>query len=154
MKPQGTRRITAAKMSGAYGGLLTGVVELLEQARRASARSINALMTATYWEIGRRIVEFEQGGTSRAEYGQQLLQRIAGDLTRRFGRGFGVDNLQRMRVFYQAWGPGQIHATVSRQSQPAEILQTLSGEFAPQKGQTGSGKLGLAKSAAMSPQYP
>jgi hypothetical protein len=45
-----------------YGGLIGGIAELLEAARRTGARTINALMTATYWEIGRRIVEFEQGG--------------------------------------------------------------------------------------------
>ena len=53
-----------------YGNIHTGIVELLEAARSAAARSVNALMTASYWEIGRRIVEFEQGGEGRAEYGQ------------------------------------------------------------------------------------
>jgi hypothetical protein len=46
-------------------------------------------MTATYWEIGRRIVEFEQRGVERAEYGKELVKQLAGDLTRQFGRGFG-----------------------------------------------------------------
>lgn len=57
-------------------------------------------MTASYWEIGRRIVEFEQGGKGRAAYGQQLLKHVSADLTARFGRGFGVINLQQMRNFY------------------------------------------------------
>ena len=52
-----------------YSGLVSGVSELLDAARRTSVRSVNALMTATYWEVGRRIVEFEQGGGKRAEYG-------------------------------------------------------------------------------------
>ena len=52
------------------------------------ARAVNAIMTATYWEIGRRIVEFEQGGEARAGYGEQLLERLADDLTQRLGRGF------------------------------------------------------------------
>jgi len=73
-------------------------------------------MTATYWEIGRRIVEHEQGGKARAEYGEALLNRLAADLTARFGRGFGVDNLQRFRLFYLAWPPQEIHATLSRKS--------------------------------------
>ena len=72
-----------------YGGLLTGISELLDQARRMSARTVNNVLTATYWEIGRRIVEYEQGGKARAEYGGELLKRLAADLTRRFGRGFG-----------------------------------------------------------------
>ena len=49
-----------------YDGVQTGIVALLEAARAATARSVNAFMTATYWEIGRRIVEFEQGGEGRA----------------------------------------------------------------------------------------
>ncbi len=59
-----------------YGTILDGVVELLEAARRSSARAVNAVMTTTYWEIGRRIVEFEQGGKDRAEYGTKLLERL------------------------------------------------------------------------------
>ncbi len=69
-----------------YTGLLTGVVDLLQQARRTSARSVNAIITATYWEIGRRIVEHEQQGKERAGYGQALIERLAADLTARFGR--------------------------------------------------------------------
>ena len=58
----------------AYAGLVTGISDLLEHARRMSARSVNSILTATYWEIGRRIVEFEQGGKARAEYGEALLE--------------------------------------------------------------------------------
>jgi len=54
---------------------------------------MNALMTATYWEIGHRIVEFEQQGQERAEYGEALIKQLAEDLTRQFGRGFGAVNL-------------------------------------------------------------
>jgi len=99
-----------------YGNIHTGIVELLEAARRAAARNVNALMTASYWEIGRRMVEFEQGGEGRAEYGQQLLKRLSVDLTSRFGRGFGVVNLQQMRNFYLCWPPKQIYQTVSDKS--------------------------------------
>ena len=78
-----------------YDKVLSGVVELLDAARRASARVVNSLMTATYWEIGRRIVEHEQAGKERAAYGAELLTRLSADLTKRFGRGFSVDNLER-----------------------------------------------------------
>ena len=54
-------------LSEEYGGLIGGIAELLEASRRIAARTVNALMTATYWEIGRRIVEFEQRGKKRAE---------------------------------------------------------------------------------------
>lgn len=97
-----------------YRGLLGGIETLLGEARRTSARAVNALMTATYWEIGRRVVEYEQGGKARAEYGETLLKQLAADLTSRFGRGFGVDNLQRFRVFYLTYPPQLIYATASR----------------------------------------
>lgn len=117
--------VTARKTRNTYDGLLSGVVDLLEDARRAAARSVNAVMTAAYWEIGRRIVEFEQGGKATAGYGEKLLARIAGDLRARFGRGFGVDNLQRMRLFYGAWPAERIYATLSRKS-PFEKSATVS----------------------------
>jgi hypothetical protein len=69
--------------------VLSGVVELLDVARRASARVVNTLMTATYWEIGRRIVEHEQAGQKRAGYGEEVVSKFSKDLTQRFGRGFG-----------------------------------------------------------------
>jgi hypothetical protein len=101
------------KTENNYGSILTNVAELLEQARRLSARSVNAIMTATYWEIGRRIVEFEQDGEERAEYGQALLKKLSKDLTDKFGRGFSRQNLQQMRAFY-----------IFRQT-----CQTVSGKF-------------------------
>ena len=64
-----------------YDQVLRGVVNLLEQARRASARAVNVFITATYWEIGRKIVEFDQGGKDRSIYGEGLLKRLAADLT-------------------------------------------------------------------------
>lgn len=102
------------KLPASYGDVHTGIVELLESARRAAARSVNALMTASYWEIGRRIVEFEQGGRGRAKYGEALIERLANDLTGRFGRGFGADNLELMRLFYQTYPPQIISETLSR----------------------------------------
>lgn len=97
-----TLKIKAPTSSG-YDAMLSGVAGLLEEARRTSARTVNSIMTATYWEIGRRIVEFEQGGRGRAEYGKALLQNLSADLTARVGRGFSVDNLETMRLFYQTY---------------------------------------------------
>jgi predicted nuclease of restriction endonuclease-like (RecB) superfamily len=99
---------------GKYIHALRDVVSMLEESRRAASRNINALMTATYWQIGRRIVEFEQGGADRAAYGQALLQRLSADLTARFGRGFGADNLELMRLFYQSYGDGEISEAAIR----------------------------------------
>jgi predicted nuclease of restriction endonuclease-like (RecB) superfamily len=100
-----------------YDQVLGEVVQLLEQARRASARAVNAVITATYWDIGRRIVAFEQGGKDRSPYGAKLLERLSADLTAKFGRGFSYVNLTQMRRFYLAWPP-------------LPILQTPSEEFA------------------------
>ena len=89
-------------------------------------------MTAGYWLIGHRIVEFEQSGEERAEYGTALLERLASDLTRRFGRGFSRQNLQHIHMFYLAYPPDQIRQTLSGNlPQPPQlpIRQTLSGEF-------------------------
>jgi hypothetical protein len=82
-----------------YSNIRTEIVALLHAARTASARSINALMTASYWAIGRRIVQFEQQGEERAEYGDALVSQLADDLTRQFGRGFSQPNLWKMRAF-------------------------------------------------------
>ncbi|HZS09046.1 MAG TPA: DUF1016 N-terminal domain-containing protein, partial [Blastocatellia bacterium] len=81
----------------AYDAVLAEITRILEAGRRAAARSVNAVMTATYWEIGRRIIEIEQGGEKRAGYGEQVLERLSHDLTRRFGRGFGVVNAELQR---------------------------------------------------------
>jgi hypothetical protein len=99
--------------AGDYGQLVSGISGLLEQARRGAARAVNAILTATYWEIGRRIVEHEQGGKARAEYGEELIPRLAQDLAARFGRGFSERNVWNMKDFYLGW----------------EILQTPSAEF-------------------------
>jgi predicted nuclease of restriction endonuclease-like (RecB) superfamily len=107
-----------------YGSIRTQIVELLHGARAASARSVNALMTATCWETGRRIVEFEQSGNKRAEYGEELIKQLAGDLTWQFGRGFGAVNLSQMRRFYMEWPPQQIFQTLSEKSLPLPELAT------------------------------
>jgi predicted nuclease of restriction endonuclease-like (RecB) superfamily len=98
-------------LSANYADIHAQIVELLESSRRAAARSVNSVMTAAYWEIGRRIVEFEQGGAERAAYGEELIERLGVDLSKRFGRGFSMQNLLQMRKFYLYWP--EIHQTVS-----------------------------------------
>jgi predicted nuclease of restriction endonuclease-like (RecB) superfamily len=100
----------------AYGAVLADVTDLLESARRTAARSVNSVMTATYWAVGRRIVEFEQEGKERAAYGTRLVARLATDLTKRFGRGFGAVNLAQMRKLYQTWSTPEIFQTPSEKS--------------------------------------
>lgn len=101
-----------------YDNIRAEIVSLLDASRVASARSVNALMTATYWEIGRRIVEEEQSGDERAEYGESLIRRLAEDLEPRFGRGFGWRNLTQMRAFFLAWPTAKILQTPSAKLPP------------------------------------
>lgn len=61
------------------------------------------MMTTAYWELGREIVEHEQKGLTKADYGEQLVENLSKDLTKRFGRGFGKSNLFQMRGFYLAY---------------------------------------------------
>jgi len=96
-----------------YSTFLGEITELLESARHASARAVNTVMTTVYWEIGRRIVEYEQKGEARAAYGEKLLESLSADLGKRFGRGFGLINLRQMRRFYLEWPDPQIRQTVS-----------------------------------------
>ena len=126
---------------GDYGGLVADISGLLDQARRAAARAVNSILTATYWDIGRRIVEFEQGGRTRAEYGEELLKKLSWDLTDRFGRGFSKRNLELMRVFYRGW---EIAQTPSAQFEARVRLPAASGS-SEEIFQTPSGKSGKAQ---------
>ena len=99
-----------------YSNIRAGIVELLKRARSATARNVNSIMTAAYWEIGRRIVNSEQGGAVRASYGDELIKQLANDLSAQFGRGFGVVNLSQMRRFFLAWPTKGIFQTPSEKS--------------------------------------
>src|SRR5258705_11702577 len=104
-----------------YSQFFTDVAELLEQARKYSARSVNAIMTHTYWEVGRRIVEHEQHGKKRAVYGEALIERLALDLTGKFGRGFSQSKLWQLSPIYIAWPILQSTPGESRPSKPISM---------------------------------
>jgi predicted nuclease of restriction endonuclease-like (RecB) superfamily len=87
------------------------IKELLYSAKNKVYQTINTTMTQTYFQIGKRIVEEEQGGETRAEYGKSLLKLLSVQLINEFGKGFSVDNLENMRRFYLAF---QKSETVSR----------------------------------------
>jgi predicted nuclease of restriction endonuclease-like (RecB) superfamily len=82
------------------------VAAILEEARSRVARTVNTAMVHAYWFIGREIVEIEQRGQSRAGYGDELLKRLAAKLSKRFGKGFTLTSLKRMRQFYRAFPRG------------------------------------------------
>ncbi|MCQ2309961.1 MAG: PDDEXK nuclease domain-containing protein [Bacteroidales bacterium] len=83
--------------------LYNKIARLLEEARRKVTSAVNIAMVYTYFEIGRIIVEDEQNGNSRAEYGKEVLKNLSEKLTREFGKGFSVENLDRMRFFYKTY---------------------------------------------------
>ena len=114
-----------------YTAVHTDIVTLVEAARRAAVRSVNAAMSATYWAIGQRIVTYEQGGQTRAEYGEALIERLSTDLSARFGRGFSKQNLWQMRAFHLAWPADKFLKSPSSKSFVSPILQMLSGESQP-----------------------
>jgi predicted nuclease of restriction endonuclease-like (RecB) superfamily len=115
---------------GKYNSLLKEIRQLVEEARHNIIRSINTELLITYWNVGRLIVEYEQVGNIRAEYGKQLLIDISKSLTLELGKGFSRSQLQMMRVFY----------TRFKIDNPA-IRLTVSGKSANRKSLTASGKL-------------
>lgn len=90
------------------------IAEVIAIGRRQAAWSLNAVMSAVYWDMGRQIVEFEQKGSAKAQYAERVIDLLSLDLTARFGRGFRRSNLFQIRRFYLAY---------------QNIVQTLSGQF-------------------------
>ncbi|MFH1825337.1 MAG: PDDEXK nuclease domain-containing protein [Candidatus Firestonebacteria bacterium] len=83
-----------------YDNILNNISEIIECARKKTIRQINTIITQTYWEIGKIIVEEEQKGRQRARYGEYLIKRLSDDLVKKFGKGFTTSNLKNMRQFY------------------------------------------------------
>ena len=121
--------------------LFENVRRLISQARSQVVQSINITMVYTYFEIGRLIVEHEQYGENRAEYGIKLLQGLSTYLTKEFGKGFSVTNIQQMRNFYLIYRKQQ---TLSVKSIDEEKSQTLSAKLEFEKSETVSRKFVLS----------
>jgi len=83
--------------------LLDALRNLIVQARQQVLRHVDVVQVQTYWQIGRHIVEFEQGGRSRAAYGKRLLPQLGQALSQEFGKGFDERNLRHMRAFFQCF---------------------------------------------------
>ncbi len=121
-----SRSVMEQKMSAGPAGYMdvrSGIIELINAARHTAARNVNALMTASYWEIGRRIVEAEQKGKRCAGYGEQLIERLSTDLTQQFGRGFSARNLEQMRQFYLTWAIPQTPSAESSQQLTTTVVR-------------------------------
>jgi len=111
--------------------LLPQIRDLITAARNAAARTVNTLQVVTNFEIGRIIVEQEQAGQERAEYGKTLLKGLSTALTTEFGKGFSKSNIEYMRRFYLVY-----------KDRDPQIAQTLSGQLVrPKKTQMQSGQL-------------
>jgi len=96
-----------------YKQLITGIGQVLTNGRENAVQQVNSILVRTYWEIGRYIVEFEQGGNEKAEYGTMLFDRLSKDLTQAYGKGFSRSNLFQIRMLYAKF----------------PIVQTLSGQL-------------------------
>ncbi len=104
MKPKRPAKSKALQPAAPrFDGLLCGLREFIAESRRQVLRAVDVVQVRTCWGVGRHIVEFEQGGAARAEYGAKLLPRLAEKLTEEFGRGFDASNLRYMRLFYIAF---------------------------------------------------
>ena len=105
-----------------YQRLLEQISEAYLAGRVRAAGAVNVALTETYWQIGHDIVEFEQGGNVRAEYGTGLLAHLSRDLTLRHGKGFSRSNVIRIRQFYTAYPKG---ATLSHLLSWSHIVELL-----------------------------
>jgi predicted nuclease of restriction endonuclease-like (RecB) superfamily len=105
---------------GEYSELKKEIGILLQRGREQAGRAINSILVNTYWQIGHHIVEFEQKGEAKAEYGSKLIDRLSKDLTIEYGQGFSRSNIKQIRKFYLTFPKSQ---TVSDQF---EISDTLS----------------------------
>ena len=106
-----------------YKDLLLHVGEALESGRARAAAAVNAEIVMTYWDIGRQIVEFEQGGSAKAEYGSELISRLSHDLTEMFGKGFSHSNLVYMRKLYLSYQKSQTLSNFLSWSHYIELLK-------------------------------
>ncbi|MBT4071622.1 MAG: DUF1016 domain-containing protein [Candidatus Magasanikbacteria bacterium] len=97
-----------------YKKLVFCITDILEFGRKKVYLQVNDVLAKTYWNVGKQIVEYEQKGYKKAEYGFGVLKNLSKDLTQKFGRGFSVDNLENMRKFYIVY---PISETLSRKSQ-------------------------------------
>lgn len=110
------------KSNNSYQGLVCQISETYLQGQRKAVIAINSHLLDTYWQAGHYIVEFEQNGQNRAEYGSRLLENLSKDLTLLHGKGFSLSNIKRMRQFYIAY---PISAEVPHQLSWTHIVELL-----------------------------
>lgn len=109
--------------SSQYNALLQNVGDTLEQGRQRIVSAVSSAMVRTYWEIGRQIVEYEQNGREKAEYGSNILPRLSRDLTDRYGKGFSHSNIVYMRRLYLTYPKSQTLSDFLSWSHYVELLK-------------------------------
>lgn len=102
-KSKNTRACQVPTSSPTLDGLVGELRTLIQNARQQALHAVDVVQVRTCWEVGRHIVEFEQGGAARAQYGANLVPQLAERLTTEFGRGFDASNLHKMRQFYTSF---------------------------------------------------
>ena len=107
-----------------YNQLIDSIGTILKEARSRIATAVNTTLVQTYWNIGRYIVEFEQNGSERAEYGSNLLNRLSADLSHQYGRGFSRSNIYNMRKLYLTFPKVQTLSGFLSWSHYFEILKS------------------------------
>lgn len=105
-----------------YRHLLVKISDTYVSGQLKATQAVNTQLLETYWQIGQHIVEFEQGGNARAEYGKALISTLAKDLSLLHGKGFSASNVKRFRQFYLAYPIG---ATVSHQLSWSHVVEFL-----------------------------
>ena len=105
-----------------YRYLLATISDTYTSGQVKATQAVNTQLLETYWQIGQHIVEFEQGGNARAEYGKALISTLAKDLSLLHGKGFSASNVKRFRQFYLAYPIG---ATVSHQLSWSHVVEFL-----------------------------
>lgn len=117
------KEITEIEDTSEYDRLLLKVGKTLEQGRQQAVYAVNSAMVHTYWEIGREIVEYEQHGNEKADYGADVLNRLSRDLTDRYGKGFSHSNVVYMRRFYLTYPKSQTLSDFLSWSHYIELLK-------------------------------
>jgi predicted nuclease of restriction endonuclease-like (RecB) superfamily len=110
------------KYSNNYQNMVSQISETYSMGHQKAVMAVNSNMVETYWKIGQYIIEFEQEGNLKAQYGAKLLERLAKDLTLLHGKGFSLSNLKRMRQFFICY---PICATLSHQLSWSNYIELL-----------------------------
>ncbi len=127
MSTKQNKNITKMNTHRKYNQLANSIGELLELARKQVAKTINTILVETYWKIGKRVVEYEQKGEKRADYGEELLTRLSKDLKTKYGKGFSRSNLQYIRLLYIKYPKCQTLSVKLSWSHYVELLSVTDG---------------------------